>query len=91
MNADYIVAALMITTAIVWPITGCLRELRERAEAERVAGEDQAREDFDRHVLDALRAAADGGLIEAPRSSTPIHDDLAVEYLRDALDQWGRR
>jgi len=30
MNADYIVAALMITTAIVWPITGCLRELRER-------------------------------------------------------------
>jgi len=42
MNADYIAAALMITAAIVWPITGCLRDLRERAEAERVAGEDQA-------------------------------------------------
>jgi len=59
MNADYIAAALMITAAIVWPITGCLRDLRERAEAERVAGEDQARGDFepsDTPLFDATAA-----------------------------------
>jgi len=76
MNADHIAAALMITAAIVWPITGCLRDLRERAEAERVAGEDQSRADLE----------------PFEPSDTPIYDATAAhlahaEAARDLRDE----
>jgi len=73
MSADYIAAALMITTVVVWLLTGCLRDLRERAEAERVAGEDQARADFDE---DAWAAQ-----YEALSDAEQVH---AAKRLRDA-------
>jgi hypothetical protein len=91
MNPDHIAAALMIGGALAWFASGWLLDLRLRAEAERGDAENQARWDFERHVLDALRAAADEGLIEPPRSATPIFEDLAVERLRAELDQWGTR
>jgi len=68
MTADHTTAALMITTAIVWLITGCLRDLRERAEAERVAAEDQARTDFDEDAWVAqYEAISDAGQVHAAK------------------------
>jgi len=101
MNADYIAAALMITTAIVWPITGCLRDLRERAEAERVAGEDQAPrgEVVSQSVGDNVAvssvvrdASSRGWESGSLRSDTPIYDATAAhlahaEAARDLRDE----
>jgi hypothetical protein len=83
MNADYIVAALMITTAIVWPITGCLRELRERAEAERAAGEDQARWDFE---TPAPPFRPDPALVD----NIEGNDRLRRKDRAAAIEQWRR-
>lgn len=79
--------ALATVLALVWglPLTLlAVALLAERAAAHTAVDPwDVFRPDaeaWDRHVNDALAAA----------ETSPIHDELAVERLRDDLDAWGR-
>jgi hypothetical protein len=80
-------SALIIVLALVWGLPLALLALAllvERAASHTAVDPwDVFRPDaeaWDRHVNDALAAA----------ETSPIHDEIAVERLRDDLDTWGR-
>ena len=97
MMWSHIADALLVVFALVMAVSGALlttdaiRQARRKSEARRLLA------DYCADPTKTLRPLDDstlGGLVADVTASdyaTPIHDDLAVEYLRRDLDAWGNR